>query len=351
MKKYLLFVLAIGIFVTSCKNVNKYENSANNNTEQSAKIPVRIKKVERTPFAHFVETSGDVESVNWAFISPQTNGQVVKVNVDEGDYVGKGQVLVELNDAIIRKNIAELQTQLDLAKVTYEKQKSLYDQNIISEIQYLQAKTQKEALEKKLEVLNEQLSYTRVKAPFAGTVENIQIKEGEIAAPGRQLMQLYNLNKLKIKADLSEKYIGSIKKGDTVLVHFDNLNIADLKLPVYRIGSVINPNNRTFEIELRFNNKDKLIKPNMVARLKIKDYYNPHAFVVPTPLVKKYFDKNFLFVAKKVNGKLKAKKVYVKTNQTYNGYTEVVKGLHEGDSLIVEGYNEVSDNSLIEILK
>ncbi len=351
MKKIFLLISIIGIIGAGCKNSNKTGDNKQTAKVEQAKIPVRIQKVEKKPFSHFVETSGNVEAVNWAFISPQASGQVIKVNVNEGDHVEKGQVLVELNDAIIRKNIAELQTQLDLAKITYEKQKSLYEQKIVSEIQYLQAKTQKEALEKKLEVLNEQLSYTKVTAPFAGTVENIQIKEGEIAAPGRQLMQLYNLSRLKIKADLSEKYISSIKKGDTVSVHFDNLPIQNLKLPVYRIGSVINPNNRTFKIELRLTNKDKLIKPNMVARLKIKDYSNSEAIVIPTPLVKRDFEKEFLFVAKKVKGKLIAKKVYVKTNMSYNGFTEVVEGLNEGDSLITEGYNEVADNSLIEVLK
>ncbi len=346
-KTFLYFTLSVLLFA-SCNNSNQKDVKKAEKIDSA--IPVRVTEMKPEVFKHYIETSGNVEAVEWAFITPQINGKVKTVNVEEGDKVKKGQILVVLDDAIIRNNIADLKAQLDLAKVTYKKQKMLWEQKIVSEMAYLQAKAKKESLEKKLAVLREQLGYTKVRAPFDGIVENIQIKTGEIAGPGRKLMQIYNLNELKIKAAISEKYIEKIKEGDTVAVFFDNLSIDTLKLPVYRISNVINPSNRTFDIELRLKNKKHLIKPNMTANLRINDYVNPDAFVVPTPVVKKDFNKEFVFIAVKEKGKYVAKKVFVKSNITYNGMTEIIDGLNEGDLLITEGYNEVAGHSLIKIL-
>ena len=342
-----LIIAGFILIFSACNNNDAVDVNSSN---KDNKIPVKVEKIKTTAFTHYIETSGNVEAVDWAFISPQINGQVLNVNVEEGDKVKKGQVLVELNDAILKNNIAELQAQLDLAVTTYKKQKALYEQNIVSEMAFLQAKTQKEALEKKLAVLNEQLDYTKVKAPFDGVVENIQIKTGEIAAPGRQLMQLVNMDQMKIKADISEKYIAKIHQGDTVSVIFDNIPVEPLKCKIYRISNVINPNNRTFSIEIRLKNMRNLIKPNMTARLKITDYANDNAIVIPTIVVKKDFSKEFVFTAVKSRKGYVAKKVFVTTGMTYNGNTEITSGLNEGDLLIIEGYNEVADKSPIKIL-
>jgi len=344
-------VIISAIIAVSCSN-NKSEQgkTTGNQSKTTDLISVKVEKVHPQTFVHYLEITGTADAVKWAFISPQINGQVKKINVNDGDYVKKGDVLVELNDAIIRNNIAEVEAQLDLATTTYEKQKSLYESQVVSEIAYLQAKAQKESLEKRLANLQEQLSFTKVTAPFDGVIENLMIKEGEIAAPGRQLMQIYNLSEMKILADIPETYISRIKKGDTVIVNFDDINFENKKIPVYRVGNVIDPNNRTFKIELRLRNEKAQIKPNMVARLKVKDYENPNAFILPAPLVKKDFDKEFLFIAERKNNTAVAKKVYVTTNMTYNGNMEITGGLHDNDEVIIEGYNDVADNSPVKIL-
>ncbi len=350
MKNIFLTLVAISVILFGCTS-KKRNNTTQNDTQQN-QIAVKTTKLKPQVFNHFIETSGTVDAIDFAIISPQASGQVAEVLVNDGDHVTKGQTLVKLNDDIIKNNIAELQAQLDLAKITYEKQKQLYDQKIISEIAYLQAKTQVEALQKRLAVLNKQLSFTAVTAPFSGIAENIQIKVGEIAAPGRQLMQLVNLKNLKIIADLSEKYISKIHKGDSVQVNFESLSLDKMNIPIFRIGNIINPNNRTFQIELRLKNtKDNQIKPNMVASLKIKDYSNNSVIVIPTIVVQKDFDKEFVFTAYRKGNKWFAKKTYITTGLNYKGKTEVLSGLNFGDLLISEGYNEVANNVEIKIIK
>ena len=344
---FLIFGITLLVITNACKNRKNVEKE---DKHPEVFIPVKVKPIKYTVFKHFIEISGNVEAIDWAFVTPQTNGQVKEIFVNEGDKVKKGQLLLSLDDAIIKNNIADLQVQFELAKINYEKQKKLWEQDIVSEIIYLEAKTKKESLEKKLEILKEQLSYTTIKAPFDGIIENIQIEIGEIAGPNRKLMQIYNLDYLKIKASISEKYVEKIKKGDTVLVYFDNLSIDTLKLPIFRVGNIINPSNRTFDIELRLKNKKHLIKPNMTAKLKINDYLNEKAIVIPINLVKKDFNNEFVFIAVKENDKYYAKKVFVKTNVIYDGMIEIVDALKQGDLLITEGYNEVAGHSLVKIL-
>ncbi len=349
MKNIILTLAAVSILLAGCKPQKSQDEKPEHKQEEKG-IKVKVEKVAVQSFKHFVEASGVADAVQSAMISPQVSGQVKKVVVNEGDHVQEGQTLVVLNDVMIRNNIAQVKAQLALARSTYEKQKALYEQKITSEIAYLQAKAQKEALENQLANLQEQLSYTEVKAPFDGIVENIQIKEGEIAAPGRILMQLVNLDNMKIITDISEKYIAKLNKKDTAIITFDNLDLQPVRLTPWRIGNIINPSNRTFKVEFRLKNPGHQIKPNLTCRIRIADYENDSSILVPIILVKKDFDRLFVFVVKKDNGVPVAKKQYVETGLTYKDKTEIVDGLKPGDLLITEGYNEVSDNSPVEII-
>jgi len=344
-----LVMVAVVVIGISCKQQKKTTDDAT--TGKVEAVSVKVKKVQIQPFYHYLELTGNVSAVQSAFISPQINGQVLAVNVEDGDVVTAGQSLVEINSTIIRNSISEVESQLALATTTYEKQKELYEKKITSEIQFLQVKTQKEALEKKLATLQEQLSFTKVLAPFSGIVENIRIKVGELAAPGRQLLELVNLNKMKILADVSESYIAKIHIGDSVEVRFPDYPSLQYHIPIYRKSNIINPSSRTFSIELRFLNKNKLVKPNMIANLRLCDYATDSALVVPSIIIKKDFDKSFVFVMKHKDGKTIAEKITVETGQSYDGNTMITRGLSENDAVIVDGYNQIVDGSVVESVK
>lgn len=314
-------------------------------------IPVGVKTIKPETFSMYYESSGTVKAVNDAVISPEIPGQIRKIYVDEGQRVKKGQLLAVLNTDVTQKQIEELKTGLELAKTMYEKQKDLWDQKIGSEVQFLQAKNNMQSLEKKLESVQTQMAKAYIRAPFSGIVDDISNKEGELANPGFPLMHVVNLQKMKIIADVSETYLPAVNVGDTIIVRFPAFSEHVIHAPVYRTGSVINPENRTFELEVRFTNIDEKIKPNLLSRLKMMVYEHDSTFVVPSIIIKNDLnDKQYLYtVGKGVDGKLIAKKTFVQTGKSYNDRTEVSGGLKAGQQVIVSGYNLVTENGKVEI--
>lgn len=353
MKKYIkmknLLVVAVAlIFITSCSPKN--ETTETENAKNIHKVSVRVKTIKPEKFISYFEVNGFVEALQNAFISPELNGQIKQINVEEGQRVSKGDILAVLNTDITRKGVEELKTGLEFATVTFEKQKELWDQKIGSEIQFLQAKNTKESLEKKLETLEEQLEMANVRAPFDGIVDEIFSKVGEMGTPGRQIVQLVNLSKLIVEADVSEAYISKINKGDTVQINFPAYPDIVLYEPIYRTGNVINPDNRTFKIQVRINNVGEKFKPNIMANIKIEDYVNDSAFVVPSIIIKKDINKgSFIFEAQKTDSSVVANKIFIEPGVSYNDKTVIKKGVTKNQQIIVDGYNMVATGTDIEI--
>lgn len=312
-------------------------------------VPVYTKEIKPEVFSHMIEVNGSAEAVEQANISPEVNGQIKEILVEEGDRVKKGQLLARLNTDVNQKNIQEIKTSLELAKTTYEKQKKLWEQKIGSEIEYLQARNQKESLESRLETMKAQLNMALVRAPFSGIIDDIMKKEGDLALPGNPMINLINLTRLKINADISESYLSSIKEGDSVQLEFPAYPGIQLKAPIFRTGNIIKPANRTFEIQLKINNIDEKLKPNIITVLHINDYTNSKALTVPSIIIKRDMQGEFIFVAKKnANNQLIAEKRYVTTGKSFQEKTEILQGLEPGELAITEGYNMVSTGSLVE---
>ncbi len=309
------------------------------------KLPVVVQSVNKQLFKHYIQANGLLEAVQSANISPEVPAQIKKIHVEEGQRVSKGQLLVSLNSSTLSNAIREIEANLELAKDVYTKQKSLWDQNIGSEIEYLQAKTNKDALESALKTQKAQLELYNIKAPFNGIVDNVISKEGELSAPGAIILQLVNLKRMKINAEVSEAFIPSVSKGDTVELTFSTYPDLVVKAPVSRTGNIIHPQNRTFNVQVVLNNIDEVLKPNMMASIKINDYKVDNALVVPSAIIKNDITGRFLFI-EKYN---EAKKVYVESGRSYQDETVILKGLNEGDKVIVEGYNTVSNGSLVEL--
>lgn len=309
-------------------------------------VPIESLVMKPQTFKSFFIAAGSVEADNDAFISPEMNGQIKKIFVKKGERVQQGQLLVTLSTAVIDNTIAEIEKRLELANEVYEKQDKLWKDGIGSEIQYLQAKNNKEALEKSLATARSQRELSIIKAPFSGIVDDIFFKEGEMAAPGVRLIQLVNLKKLKIVADISESFLPKIHTGDTVEVSFPTYPDIIYRVPVNRIGNVVKPENRTFVIELLLENRDELLKPNIVASLKINDFTSDSAFIVPSIIIK---DDNtthtsFIFKATKKGDKYVAKKITIEELRSYKSHS-MVNGIELGDTIIIKG--DVTNNTEI----
>lgn len=315
------------------------------------KIPVTISELDLTNFDHYVSINGSVEAVKVATITPEISGHIRGFEVNKGDRVKKGQVLAKLNSEVIRNNINEVKTSLELAETMYKRQKSLWEQEIGSEVQYLQAKNNYESLQSKLKTLESQLEMSVIKAPFNGVVENIFQKQGELATPGQPMLQILNLDEIYINADVSERFLPAVEKQEKVVLRFPSYpDYKEMLLP-NRISNYINPENRTFSIQLKIDNQEEKFKPNMTAIIGLKTFSTEEALVVPSFLIKQDAQGQFLYVAKESNGDHIASKAYVNRGFDGEGQTLIESGVEKGTKIIVDGHNQVSEGALIEIQK
>ena len=309
--------------------------------------------VEPKSFKHYFDVRGNVEAEKNSAIYPETMGNVVKINVKEGSVVSKGQVLIELDASVVENQIKQTESSLELATSMYNKQKSLYDQEIGSEVQYLQAKTNKETLESALKTLKAQEAMASITAPFNGIVDEVFPKIGSMANPQFPVVRMVSLDKIYIDSDISEAYIGKIKKGTPVVVSFPAID-KEIDTKINYVGNFINPNNRTFKIRLDIpNTPDKLYKPNMISVLKILDYSNPNAIVLPASIVQQDASGNdYVYVAEKNgNGSYITKHQDVKTGFSYNGEIEIIEGLTGNELIVDKGSRIVKHDQKVNIVE
>ena len=312
--------------------------------------PVKASELQHRPFKHYFQVSGTVDVDEKAYISPEINGQVIKIHVSEGDKVREGQLLASLNTSITENTIQEVKTQLELARTLYDKQTQLWEKKIGSEVQYLQAKNNMESMENRLQTLQAQLEMAYIKSPINGIVDGIFIEVGEMAMPGFQLMQVVNLNKLNIYADVSEKYLPIIHKGDMVKLSFPTFPEITMDVKVHRTGNIVKLGNRTFPVELKIDNIDDMLKPNVLALITFLDFSKDNALVVPSIIIKQDINGEYIYVAREDEGIIVARKVYITTGMSYGDETMVVSGLDPGTRVITEGYSLVTDGTEVNII-
>lgn len=318
---------------------------ANNNA-----ILVTSIEVKPTYFEHEIEARGTVESRTNVQVSAQIPGEITAVKVQEGDYVTKGKVLALLDNEIIRNNIAELETALELATTIADKQQRLWKKNVGTEVQYLQAKNSKESLERKLATAKSQSRQAVITAPFSGNIDAVIAKRGEMAQPGMMLFRIVNPNDIRIKSDLSERFIGKFKKGDPVVVYFPSQD-KQITSEVKSIGQVINSKNRTFEIEVDLPKVSFPVRANQVVVLRMKDYKSDAAMKLPSKLIQKDRSGSYVYQLKKEGEQLKAFKLYIKPGVSFKGETEIVSGLAAGQQIAYKGYRELSEGVVVKIAK
>ena len=293
-------------------------------------------------FNNYIDIQGRVDADENVSINAEMPGTVSKLNVQLGDEVTPGQVLAELDSKAIQEGIAELQGSLELAKTMFERQKNLWDQKIGTEVQFLSAKNQKESLEKRMSSLQQQLEMTKIKSPIKGVVDAIDIKLGQATMPGLSAIRVVNMCNLKAKGEVAESYLSKVKKGNDVEIILPDMQDT-LKTKISYAAKVISPLNRTFLVTVNLD-CIKDYHPNMIAILKIVDYSNPKAFIVPVSTIQKTEAGDFVFIAQNN----KAKKTRVKTGRIYNGTAEVLDGLKEGDKLITSGFQELNEGEEIK---
>lgn len=319
--------------------------------DSSVTAEVKVKQVlttqvQSSEFRHYVSVQGMLEAEENLMVTAKMPGMVKEIRVKEGDVVSKGQVLAVLDDEVLKKSIDEVKAGLDQVTVLYEKQKSLWDQKIGTELQYLTLKNQKESLENKMITLKAQVGQALITAPFPGVIDAVFIKTGSMAAPGAPLMQLVNTGQLKASAKVPDSYVSFIKQNDKVLVNFPDLN-KEMEASVSYVGRIVDPLSRTFKIEVKLPAGDPGLKPNLLAMVRINDKSLKDAIVIEENIIQPTENGKILFVAGTENGKQIAEQRTVTTGLSYNGRVEILSGLTKGDKLITTGYQDLSDKQAI----
>lgn len=310
---------------------------------------VTLQKVEKIDFQHFIEIQGSVQSDEYVNASSEVGGRIIDLRVREGQTINKGALVAKLDLEAVQKQIAELEKSMELAVDVYERQKRLWDQNIGSEIQYLQAKNNKERLEKSLETINYQLTKAEVYAPSSGVVEMVNIKAGEMVSPGMPIITILNTYKVKVVANVPETYIKAIGRGEEVTIKFPALD-TEKRARVTRIGNTINPANRTFEVEVEMANPKGLYKPNLLAIMMVNDNTYKDVPTVPIEMVQQEVSgRSFVYIKSEGADGSFAKKVYVKTGDNYDGKIVITEGLIGGEEILVDGARVVAENALIKV--
>lgn len=309
-------------------------------------------EVKAEEFNHYLELQGSVETKQNVVLNAEMGGVLQKIYVSEGQKVSKGQTLAKIDDGGLSQQLAQMEIQLDLARTTFERQKRLWDQQIGSEIQYLQAKSTYEGQVNAVKQMKSQLSKSVVSAPFSGIIDDIITDEGTVVSPGQTpILRLVNLSDMYIKTDVPETYISDVTEGKNVEVSFPVLG-ETIQTKVKQTASYINPNNRTFKAEVEIPNKNKQIKPNLTARLKINDYTNEDAIMVPQNIISENAQgEQYLYILDKLNGdKAVAKQVIVETGKTQGDKIEILNGLNDGDMVIKEGARSVEDGQTVKLI-
>ena len=319
--------------------------------DSTTRLRVIVDNITKKPFEHYIEVQGRIDGNENIGVNPRNQGGLVtRILVREGDAVTKGQVLAELDADVLKQQLADLENKYEFATDLYNRQKTLWDQKIGSEIQYLKAKNDMETLLNAKATLEEQLKMYVITAPISGTVEDIPIKVGQLASPSSPVpaFRIINFTRAKALADVGEAYSAKVQTGDHVKIFLPDLN-RELTETVTFASKYINPTNRTFQVEAALSGTDILLRANMIAVLMIKDYSNPSAIAIPQNYIQNSRDDgHYVFVAAEENGKKIARKRSITPSVSYNGLTEVLNGLNEGDKIITAGYKDLYNGQPID---
>lgn len=378
MKKALL-IIAISLSFLSCKNeeapqtplselksekdlilkkmdslslrLNKIEENINLLDKTKKLQKVTLLTAKDTLFKHYISLQGTVVSDRNLILHPEMGGTITKILVSEGQRVRAGQRLVQFDNQSVLDQMNEIQTQLDLATTTYERQKRLWDQKIGSEIQFLQTKNQKESLEKTLKSLQTQLGKMTLRAPYSGVIDEIFAKKGAMTSMQSPILRLVNLSKIYVETEVPEAYLKSIKKGTPVIVHFDALG-KEIQSKIAEVGNYINPENRSFKIKINVPNSSSNIKPNLLAELKINDF-SQKGIVIPKQVIQvNQKEEEFIYtITRDSLAKTRVRKILLTPLKEYNNEVLIDTDLKDGDEIVYEGGKFIKDGDEVLIVQ
>ena len=331
-------------------------NAAISKLDTVKKLPLVTTFIAKeSVFNHYLELQGNVTTKQNVLVYPEMPGIIESITVKEGQSVKKGQILAKIDDGGLSQQLAQVKTQLALSKTSFERQKRLWDQKIGSEMQFLQAKASYESQTKVVEQIKSQLSKAVITAPFSGVIDDVFKERGTVVSPGMgsELFRIINLTNMYIEAEVPESYIKNVTKGKRTEVYFPVLG-KTIETNIRQVGNFINPNNRSFKVEIGVPNKNGNIKPNLTAKIKLNDYTSNKAFLIPQSIISENAEgQQYVYIVKNSNNNNEgiADRVIIETGKTQGDVIEVVSGVIKGDQIIKEGARSVRNGQTVKIIK
>jgi RND family efflux transporter MFP subunit len=333
----------------SIQQIEKEIEAMDTSAQQKEGKKVDVLSLQAENFSHFIDLQGKVDAEDISYVTPKgMGGQVTAIYIKKGELVKKGKLLLKLDDAILRQNMEQLQSQLDFAQNIYQRQKNLWSQGIGTEVQYLTAQNNVTALQRQMDVLKEQLNTTNVYANVDGVVDDLNVRVGEffqgLTAAGPQI-RIVNTSRLKVVVDVPENYISRVSKGSKVMISLPDLS-KQIEAEVTMISQSINPNSRGFMAEVRIP-FDNALKPNQLALVKFLDYSVSNIIAIPVNTIQSDDKGKYVYVMEKQGNQWVARRKLIVTGESYEGKIEVKSGLSAGDQLITEGFQTLYEGQII----
>ena len=387
--KKLLIIVSLFLLIVTCKSEKKpsiseliaSDNLKGLRTEKDAKtktfnsLKIELNKInaaiatldpnENLPlitainlssekFNHFIEFQASIKTRKNVLLYPEFSGILKKIYVKEGQKVKKGMLLAHIDDAGLRSQLEQLEIQTALSKTKLERIRRLWDQKIGAEINMLEAKTTYESKLKSIAQLKKQIEKTEIRAPFSGTIDEITANTGTNLMPGQTpVMRIVNLDEMYTESNVPERYLKSIKIGTEAIIEIPMLG-REYKSTIRQTGSFINPNNRSFRVEAPLVNSDNLTKPNLTSKLKILDYSNQEAILIPLRIIKENAkSESYVYRLKsdQKEGVYLTERVFLKLGKKTQDRVEVLEGLNVGDLVVDEGSSIVENNQRVKTIE
>jgi len=338
---------AVTFTLVACHSDSQKEGDGADDT-QGASSPltrVGLLEVKEAPFTHSFAVQGNVETDRIANVLPEFAGVVMDVLAEEGDQVRAGQALVRLNAEVLDKQRAELTTQLDLAKTLFERQERLWNKGIGSEVDYLQARTAVEAMERSLATLDKQLDKAVIRAPFDGVLDRVFVNVGEMASPPMPVLRIVDLADLYVRAAVSDHYAGVVEVGQKVRI--EAFGLEPVESQIRRVGQFIEAANRTIDLTIDLPEGTRAL-PNMVATVHIMDVALDSAVALPSAVVQQDASgEEYVYV---LQADTVAKRV-IQTGLLSEGQLLIEKGLEPGDKVIERGASRVIEGEKVALIE
>ncbi|MFO7445903.1 MAG: efflux RND transporter periplasmic adaptor subunit [Ignavibacteriaceae bacterium] len=345
-KEIFIFLLlaAITILFNACGDAG---GNIKEKEDEGGFTYIEVTEIKFKPFVHYIDLIGFAKAYYKADIASEEGGKIEKYLKAKGSYVKEGDVILELENEVLKANMNATKAQYDMAEINFKKQEDLYNQKVVSELQYLNSKYERDAAKANYELMKSRYDKTFIKAPFPGIFDGKNIEAGEYAAPGSPIVSMVNIDRIKVEAGVPENYVNDVKEGNKVKIVFNDLGGVSFDEKISFVGSSINTDNRTFPIEVVINNGNKKIKPELNALVKIEKANYNNVAVIPEEIVISTDKGNVVFVEKNGIAKMRV----VKVLSRFNNHAAVSEGLNEGDNLVTVGYQNLVDGEKVKILE